>query len=119
MSIILFIAIGGFFGAITRFVLSKKFNRPQGTFPIGTLIANVSGSFLLGILLGSGIEGNLFALFGVGFLGSCTTFSTIFLEFILLIQNHQKLIFYAYFVTSYILGISFAFTGFVIGRGFI
>ncbi|MGG3449395.1 fluoride efflux transporter FluC [Domibacillus aminovorans] len=74
----IFVAIGGFFGAIARFWLGNHLNK--GSFPYGTLFVNVSGAFLFGLLIGSGIEGNRLLLCGTGFLGAFTTFSTWMLE---------------------------------------
>ena len=84
MKIVLFecflIGAGGFVGAICRYgvsAVSKQFW--ETSFPVGTLIANLTGCFLLGILIGSGHDEanrNLKLLFGVGFLGALTTFST-------------------------------------------
>ena len=73
------VGAGGFVGAICRYgvaALSKQLW--ETSFPVGTLIANVVGCFLIGLLIGSGQEANrnLNLLFGVGFLGALTTFST-------------------------------------------
>ncbi|MCM3790408.1 CrcB family protein [Domibacillus indicus] len=68
------VAIGGFFGAIARFWLSSRFN--STAFPFGTLGVNVLGALLLGLLIGSGAGGSARLLFGTGFLGAFTTFST-------------------------------------------
>lgn len=73
-----FVAIGGFLGAIARFWIGHRLNK--GSFPYGTLLVNVGGAFLLGLLVGSGIEGNGLLLCGTGFLGAFTTFSTWMLE---------------------------------------
>ena len=63
--------MGAFIGAPTRFVIDKYF-RSYVRFPLGILIANVSGSFLLGLLLDS--ETSL--AFGLmGFCGALTTWS--------------------------------------------
>lgn len=118
MSSLLFVSIGGFFGAISRYFLSRQFHQfSEGLkFPFSTWIANISGSFLLGILLGFGIDGNLYALIGVGFLGSLTTFSTLFVEFITLLQERKNHIFYLYFFATYIFGMFAAFVGFLLGH---
>lgn len=68
------VAIGGFFGAIARFWISNGLNKIS--FPFGTLLVNVLGAFLLGLLIGSGADENSRLLFGTGFLGAFTTFST-------------------------------------------
>ncbi len=70
----IFVAIGGFFGAITRFWISERLN--SRFFPYGTLAVNVLGSFLLGLLFGSSASADERLLFGTGFLGAFTTFST-------------------------------------------
>lgn len=74
------IGAGGFVGAICRFgIAAASRHFWETSFPIGTLIANVIGCFLIGLLIGSGQDEanrNLKLLFGVGFLGALTTFST-------------------------------------------
>ena len=74
------IGSGGFVGAICRYgVAAASKQLWETSFPVGTLIANVIGCFLIGLLIGSGQDEsnrNLKLLFGVGFLGALTTFST-------------------------------------------
>lgn len=76
----LLVAIGGSFGAMARYGIGLMMGSALGDkFPFGTLVANVVGCLLIGLLLGSGLgQANPKAklLFGVGFLGSLTTFST-------------------------------------------
>ncbi|OES46265.1 fluoride efflux transporter CrcB [Domibacillus iocasae] len=72
----MFVAIGGFFGAIARFWVSNQLNKKTFPFPFGTLLVNVLGAFLLGLLIGSGAGEDSRLLFGTGFLGAFTTFST-------------------------------------------
>lgn len=80
MTNLLAISLGSICGALLRYGLSvstvKLIDSP---FPWGTLAANVIGCFLMGFLIGSGkgTEHETLRLgFGVGFLGSLTTFST-------------------------------------------
>ena len=74
------VGAGGFAGAICRYgVTAASKLLWETSFPIGTLVANIIGCFLIGMLMGSGHEEanrNLRLLFGVGFLGALTTFST-------------------------------------------
>lgn len=86
MTIYLAIAMGGAFGAVSRYWVSSKTYAWLGTdFPYGTLTVNVTGSFVMGllaILLAEKLtlpEEVRFALV-VGFLGSYTTFSTFALD---------------------------------------
>ena len=76
------IAVGGALGAMSRYAVDRAVNDTFGTTVLGTFAANVSGSFLLGIVvaaasgrLGLPEEARLFV--AVGFLGSYTTFSTL------------------------------------------
>jgi fluoride exporter len=71
------IALLGGVGALARFAadgaLSLRFGR---SFPVGTLIVNLSGALALGLLVGLGVKGDALALAGTATLGSYTTFST-------------------------------------------
>ena len=113
----IFVILGGGFGAITRYALgnfvSSKNNTP---FPLGTFLINISGSFLLGLInhlfLNHSINQSLWLFFGVGFLGAYTTFSTFGYETItLLIQKKINIAVY-YVILSAVLGILFAEIGF-------
>jgi len=82
------VLLGGFFGGISRFFVSGFVGRRIGeTFPWGTLIVNVSGAFVIGILAGlarsrGGIfSGEMFRdLVFVGLLGGYTTVSSFCLQ---------------------------------------
>jgi len=82
------VLLGGFFGGISRFFVSGFVGRRIGeTFPWGTLVVNVSGAFVIGILAGlarsgGGIfSGEMFRdLAFVGFLGGYTTVSSFCLQ---------------------------------------
>ena len=76
------VGVGGFIGAIVRYALAVWIGQAWGrTFPLGTFVINVSGSFLIGLLMTLFTERYSFdpawrLLFVVGFLGAYTTFST-------------------------------------------
>ncbi len=73
-------ALGGV-GAIFRFELDRAVqSRLDTEFPVGTLVVNGLGSFLLGFLVGIGIGDDTMLLLGTATLGSFTTFSTWMLE---------------------------------------
>lgn len=74
------VALGGAIGAMARFGISSVVVRYSDvSFPLGTMIANVIGCFLMGLLIGSRVGDRMPWCkhhVGVGFLGSLTTFST-------------------------------------------
>lgn len=79
MSLELVAGIGlvGGIGAIARFALDGSVSRRAvGAFPYGTFAVNVSGAFLLGVLVGAAVSENAYKLAGTGLLGAFTTFST-------------------------------------------
>ncbi|WP_246145529.1 fluoride efflux transporter FluC [Bacillus rubiinfantis] len=97
------VGIGGFFGALTRFVVSKNMPKPAGI-PFGTFAVNIIGAFLLGLLVGLQLHGYLYTLFGIGFMGAFTTFSTFMLESEQLRERKKTSIFYSYFILSCLIG---------------
>jgi len=87
----LYVGLGGFFGALSRFLISGFAQKLAGTtFPVGTLTVNVLGSFLIGflvLLFENLIAPEWKAFFVTGFLGALTTFSTFSYETIVFIQE--------------------------------
>jgi CrcB protein len=89
---LVFIAVGGAFGAVSRYATSLGVYSLLGrNFPYGTLFVNVAGSFLMGVLsimllerFNLGPEWRAAIL--VGFLGSYTTFSTFSIETLNLLE---------------------------------
>ena len=73
-------AVGGC-GAIARFVLDAAGGgRFRRDFPLGTLLVNLTGAFLLGLLSGAGLAADTLLVAGTATIGSYTTFSTWMLE---------------------------------------
>jgi CrcB protein len=75
------VAVGGAAGAVARYLIGGwAAARWSAGFPFGTLLVNVTGSFLLGLLATLTTERfvspNVRVLLGIGFLGAYTTFST-------------------------------------------
>jgi len=87
----LFVGLGGFFGAVARFLIAGFAQKVAGTtFPVGTLTVNVLGSFLIGflvLLFENLIAPQWKAFFVTGFLGALTTFSTFSYETTVLLQE--------------------------------
>jgi CrcB protein len=86
------VAVGGAVGSLLRYGLGLAMNQPG--LPAGTWLANVSGSFLIGLLYAWGKEKGLmslemYLLFTTGLMGGFTTFSTFSLEVVSFIGDGQ------------------------------
>ena len=107
----LVIGVAGAFGAVSRHLLEAAVNRHWGDdFPWGTFTVNVSGSFVLGVLIGvfaHRLNVPLWLQAGatVGFLGAYTTFSTFELETHALLQDRLSLTASAYVIGSFVVGL--------------
>jgi fluoride exporter len=97
MQKLLLIGLDGAFGALTRYGLGGFVQRYGGvTFPWGTLVVNIMGSFLLGLIwslieqrLVVSIETRVIIL--TGFIGAFTTFSSLMFETTFMIRDAQWL----------------------------
>ncbi|MEH6790196.1 fluoride efflux transporter CrcB [Parasphingorhabdus sp.] len=95
MNATLLVMAGGALGAAGRYHLGRLIFHLGGIgFPYGTLVANVSGGFLMGILTGVLARSNFVdepwrLLLGVGLLGGFTTFSTFSLEVLNMIERSE------------------------------
>jgi fluoride exporter len=88
------IAIAGAIGAPLRYVIDGVVSdRARATFPYGTFVVNMSGSFVLGLITGLVLyhafpaDGRL--IIGVGLIGAYTTFSTFTFEAVSLIERRE------------------------------
>jgi CrcB protein len=90
-----YIAAGSAIGGVSRYLLGGILQRQAGgTFPLGTLVINLSGSFLLGLILRYAVETPTLtpetrAFLTVGFCGGYTTFSTFSYETVALMEDGQ------------------------------
>lgn len=112
----LLVALGAAVGAPCRWVLDRAIEgRQAGVLPLGTLAVNVLGSLLLGVLLGSAVEGrggeHLLALVGTGFCGAFTTFSTFAYETVVLVEERSSPIALASAVLGTVAGLGAAYAG--------
>ncbi|KAA0257873.1 fluoride efflux transporter CrcB [Deferribacter autotrophicus] len=114
---ILVIGLGGFIGAILRYVFSKGFTLFLGNIiPFGTLFVNVAGSFMLGYIHTLSVERlvvgeNLRFFISVGMLGAFTTFSTFSLETIHLFEDGVYILGLLYMFLNLFLSLTAAFFG--------
>ncbi|QDE31069.1 MULTISPECIES: fluoride efflux transporter CrcB [Shewanella] len=89
---VLLVALGGSIGAVLRYLLSIFMIQLFGSsFPFGTLLVNLLGSFLMGAVYTLGqlshVSPEIKSLVGIGLLGALTTFSTFSNETLLLLQE--------------------------------
>jgi CrcB protein len=122
MGSLVLIGLGGFAGAIARYLLDSRIAAATGgAFPWGTLAINLSGSFAIGILFALITERAAFpsewrAPLMIGFLGSYTTFSTFALESWRMIEDGAWLMAGANIVGSLALGLIAVIGGVALGR---
>jgi len=76
----LLVAAGAAVGAPLRYAVTQGLRERGATARAGTLLVNVAGSLVLGLLVGAAIDGSWLALVGTGFCGALTTMSTLALE---------------------------------------
>lgn len=115
------VALGGAIGASARYLTGVAAVRVLGHgFPYGTLIVNVLGSFLMGVLVVILAEtgGNRFApLLMTGLLGGFTTFSAFSLDAITLYERGQLGLAALYVGASVLVSLAGLFLGLLVARG--
>ncbi|MBO58238.1 MAG: fluoride efflux transporter CrcB [Euryarchaeota archaeon] len=101
---LLLVAIGGACGAVARYAISEWV---PSEFPWSTLLVNLLGSFLLGVLVSMGIANEqvtpeMLLLIGTGALGAFTTMSTFSLDVIQLIDSGEHVPAFSYMLANFI-----------------
>jgi fluoride exporter len=110
--VVLVVGVVGGIGAIGRFVLDGAVAARVGRrFPLGTLAINLSGSLLLGVLVGAAVRGDAYEVVGTGLLGAYTTFSTWAYESHRLGEDGQLRLGGLNFALSLALGVAAAWAG--------
>lgn len=121
MNSLIYIAIGGSLGAVSRHLLGEQSRRLWGSdFPFGTMTVNIIGSLLMGLLMGwlltrQGSE-HLRLFLATGFLGGFTTFSAFSLDAINLLERKAYTPFMIYVGGSVIIAIVALWIGLIIAR---
>jgi fluoride exporter len=118
---VLLVAVGGAVGSVTRYLVGGWIAaRVGGAFPYGTLIINVTASFIIGFFLAFAQErvglSPYWRLFvAVGFVGGYSTFSTFEYEGIRLLQDREMLLGSVYLIGSVVAGGIAAIGGIALG----
>jgi CrcB protein len=110
---LLLVAAGGVAGTAIRYSVSLALPTRTGQWPTGTFVVNMSGALILGVLLEAlarrgpdhGSRRQLRLLFGAGFCGSLTTYSTLATESDLLVRSHDGGVAIAYAMSSVVGGL--------------
>ncbi len=122
MTRIIFIGLGGFIGAILRYLTDMGVKKmfPDLNFPVGIFVCNILGCFLIGLLaslfVDAAISENLKAKILIGFLGSYTTFSTFSKNSLDLFMNNQYVPALLNIFLSVGVGIIFVFLGMMLAK---
>jgi fluoride exporter len=111
------IGLGGAAGSMLRFAVSLMV--ASRAFPIATLLVNIAGSFIIGLVLAISSKNEVFAgswklFLATGICGGFTTFSAFSAENLLLLQNGKILQSLLYMAISIVAGIGAAFVGYKI-----
>lgn len=118
---IIFIGLGSFIGGVLRFIISQTIqSKVEGGFPIGTLIVNVVGCLLIGIVFGlyeRGLVSDQARLFlATGILGGFTTFSAFSNETVALMRLGQPAQALGYVALSIVAGLTATYIGLQVHR---
>lgn len=98
MQLWLIVGIGGFIGAVLRYIIGGWFQGSITTFPVGTLGVNIMGSFLLGFVMYVSEYSGVFSeetriMLTIGVIGAFTTMSTFSYESFRMLEQNQLLLF--------------------------
>ncbi len=118
------VAVGGAFGSVTRFWLTGVMVALTGPrFPWGTLLINILGSFIIGLVAGLtltperlGWHPSVRILLMTGFCGGFTTFSAFSLQALELIQTGEMAMAFGYMMGSVALCLAFTWGGWLLAR---
>jgi len=118
--LLLWLGVGllGGLGALARFAIDALVStNTDARFPLGTLLVNLSGALVLGVLVGIALHGNAYLLVGTAVIGSYTTFSTWMFESHRLAEDGRRWLFTANVTLSLLAGVGAAALGRLLGGG--
>jgi fluoride exporter len=112
--------VAGALGALARHLVDHVVQRRVATgLPLGILVVNLSGSLVLGLLVGSALHHGLstawLTVVGTGLIGSYTTFSTFTYDTVRLVEGDRWMVAMLNVVVSLVAGIGAAAVGLALG----
>ena len=117
----IWVGVAGFFGSVARYAVAGAVSRVDESFPWGTFVVNITGSFALGFLVAAlshrfVVHPDLRIALTVGFLGAYTTFSTLTLETFEFAETHAWSWAALNVVASLVAGLAAVWLGSLTGR---
>ncbi|MCR5880738.1 fluoride efflux transporter CrcB [Phenylobacterium sp. J367] len=126
MQTLLYVGLGGAFGAILRYLVGVQATRALGPgWPVGTFTVNIVGGLLMGLLVGvlahrGDVDQERWRLLiGVGVLGGFTTFSAFSLDLALMLERRAFATAALYAIGSVVLATGALFAGLMAARRFL
>ncbi|GAA3177341.1 hypothetical protein GCM10010531_33800 [Blastococcus jejuensis] len=114
----LLVVAGAMVGAPLRLLVGRLTARSGRDPALGTLVVNVVGSALLGVVLGlSDVPAWVVTLVGTGFCGTLTTFSAFGADVVRLVEDRRLARTVAYLAATLVLGIGAAAAGYLLAGG--
>lgn len=116
MKLILTVGLGSFLGGMLRYIISMAVSQGlSGKFPLGTLIVNIIGCFLIGVVFEWStkvvLDKQMVLLLTTGILGGFTTFSAFSLETITMIREGHLVNATVYVLASVFIGLLATYAG--------
>lgn len=122
MALIWYVAVGSALGGVGRYLVGDLVQRAaETTFPTGTLVVNITGSFLLGLIIRYAIETptvspEIRAFLTIGICGGYTTFSTFSFESARMLEDGEWTRAALYVALSLLVSVGAVFGGFAAAR---
>jgi CrcB protein len=112
------VALGGAAGSVLRYWMGLALLGASRALPVNTLVINVAGAFVLGVILATvpATQTPTRLLLGTGFCGGFTTFSTFSAEVVALAERGQPTRAAGYAIGSVLLGLVAVLGGTLVGR---